>query len=325
MKNKDNINQDIEPDYESFSENDLKKFKIISAVTLGLVVLIILSIIVLVVTNKMKLDNKLYCDDTGLYKSVLENEELIISEQSENLSNTESVENSDIVKSLSIDVALMYQGVEFPFDKYNLSLDAKDEIKYITSCINEKSNKLNLLDLYPEIEGCNFISGDLCYTVDKLSGEDVTCKIWVTEESSSISNLCQVESYEIPEDIQKRCGSTIVGYYTDVRNIYDFISEDIYVENDNYILDLSKIDISSTELSFEFFETRTVNIQNLNPCPALRAINLEDRFTWIFETMYDKDSYYICEFKNNYSNEVASIKVCVEDDEISGIWPTNFE
>jgi hypothetical protein len=260
------------------------------------------------------------CGNTGLYVSIVDNEliyydsEALYNENSNgDASGTDKI-SVDTIKNFAVSIALMHRGIEMNYNDFNMHSGVEEYLDVYLQNLDYGS-KINLSDMY-EVVGSTIVDGDICYTVNSIDGESVTVRKWLLYEPSD-GYYTPADSEDIPYDVSL-ISNEFIGYVEETNELSYYIGDNVELSEGSFYLNLNEVS-SDGEIEVNFFGTRIIDTDELEPSLELRRLNPNDRFTWVLGETQEFEEHYVVSFRNEYSDSDAEIYVWVDGEEISKV------
>lgn len=317
-------------DLESFSKKELQLYKRLS---LGFITVLVIAVISCILYYFVLLSSKhklMYCQDTGLYRTISENKIISYTEE-----GTNEITKENNIKSIAIKVAGNI-GIYFLGSDFNKEYCSQDVHEYVQAylVLRDNSSEINLSEMYSGIELEKY-SDEFIYYPEKVENSTRYTKEWVTksELSSDIHSkehfdkMIKVSQSEVPKEIQEDFeGEQIIGYIPYEEKLSDCMSDKVYEKDGDYFINVKDLEVEDTYGYVSYFGEQAIDLMSLEPSQELREINPDNRFTWIMQdelTEVKGDWCYVY-FKNKHHEELGVVKVKVKDNqavdiEISGM------
>lgn len=312
-------------DLERFSGKEIRKFKILVIASIIVMLCAVVSIL-LYLTVRYSTKKKLsYCQDTGLYRTISNNEITSYS-----FDNSEVVNKSDKIESigreLAQDIALCISGKEF-----STNVDyTSDSISVINNLIEELDydSPLNLSELFPEAELQVYGDGEHVYYPEKIEGSVRYSREWLTESSMNLLGYSDndiTKTDAIPDRVVNDLGPNVIGYieYRDDMSMY--LDDKIYTKDNHFFINIEDLHVEGTDSYINYFGEKHIDLLNLEPTKSLRLLNPGDRFTWIMTTSEVKGNWCYIYFSNKYSDDLSVVSVKVSSDKVTDVKIQGFE
>ena len=310
---------------ESFSEKEVKNFKRLCIFSLIAVILSIISIIVYLYIRYTTERDLMFCQSTGLYRTIQNNKVIrYTSDESEVLDNEN--DDRDIAIQLAGDISSTLMGNDFTSD---VGCDKKVN-KYINTFCNNLNgdSTICLSDLFPEVYMEPFGDGEHIYYPYKMDSKTLYSKEWI--DKASLTNLGYslnsiIKTTEIPDRVKESFGTEILGYIPNESSISEFMSKDVKYVDGKFYTDVGNLRVESMYGYIDFFGEQEIDLFALDPSIALRELNPAGRFTWIMEDSKTKGKWHYIYFSNKYSDTLSVVSVKIESKQVTDIKIQGFD